>query len=80
MSFLPVAVGNLPCQNLFRVTQEINVKYENMIPIMFQEVGRSICNVLSFIIFEDFIIFSVFLFYFYNTTKEKEKEKEKKLC
>jgi len=68
MCLLPIAVGNLLCQNLFRVTQGINVKYENIIPIMFQEVGRSICNVLSF------IIFSVFLFYFYNTTKQKKKK------
>ena len=59
MCLLPVAVGNLPCQNLFRVTQEINVKYE----IMFQEVGRSICNVLSFIIFIVFIIFRVFVLF-----------------
>jgi hypothetical protein len=63
MCLLPIAVGNLPCQNLFRVTQEINVKYENIIPIMFQEVGRSICNVLSFIIFIDFIIFRVFVLF-----------------
>jgi hypothetical protein len=59
--FLPVAVGNLPCQNLFRVTQEINVK--NIISIMFQEVERSICNVLSFIIFKAFIIFNVFVLF-----------------
>jgi hypothetical protein len=57
MCLLSIAVGNLLCQNLFRVTQGINVKYKNKIPIMFQEVGRSICNVLSFIIFSVFFCF-----------------------
>ena len=37
-------LGNLPCQNLFWMTQEINLKWKNMIPIMFWRSRRSICK------------------------------------